>query len=50
MPLGDIMNYISMSGTFVLNEKTKIILENSFEGIQFFNTICPEFPQKKSSY
>ncbi len=47
MPLGDIMNYISMSGTFVLNEKTKIILENNFEGIQFFNTICPEFPQEK---
>lgn len=47
MPLGDIMNYISMSGTFVLNEKTKIILEKHFNEIQFFNTICPEYPEEK---
>ncbi len=46
-PLGDIMNYISISGTFLINEKTKKILEKHFNEIQFFNTICPEYPEEK---
>ncbi len=46
-PLGDIMNCSSMRGTFLVNEKTKEILQTNFKGIQFFNTICYEYPQEK---
>ena len=46
-PLGDIMNYSSMSGTFLVNERTKKVLEKHFNEIQFFNTICPEYPEEK---
>lgn len=46
-PLGDIMNYSSMSGTFLVNERTKKILETHFKKIQFFNALCYEYPQEK---
>lgn len=47
LPFGDIMNYISINGTCVVNEKTKKILETNFQEIQFFNAICPKYPEEK---
>ena len=46
-PLADIMNYCSISGTFLVNQKAKKVLQENFEGIQFFDTICAEYLEEK---
>lgn len=46
-PLGDIMNYSSMRGTFLVNQKAKKVLQENFDGIQFFDTVCAEYPEEK---
>ena len=43
----DITNYLSTSGAFVVNDKTKVILEMNFKEIQFFPAITTQYPDKK---
>ena len=45
--IADISYYCGLSGTFVVNDRTKILFESNFNSIQFFPLICENYQKKK---
>ncbi len=45
--IADISYYCGISGTFVVNDRTKILFESNFKNIQFFPLICENYKKKK---
>lgn len=44
--IADISYYCGISGTFVVNDRTRILFESNFKNIQFFPLVCESYKKK----